>query len=469
MILLAEMSLLSALCHGIFAAEFLFYLLFHFVLVPRANRRNEPHVYRDYPVGQREKLLRRIFERIRDTCERTHRTSQEHKDVVQNFILQWFRENKASVAQRNSSVIFDKQYPLQKGDAPMAHESSNSNNPLVLLSVPLLTQTTTSSTDSSSLGSDSAMEDQDIICSDRVSYDGNVPLTAATTKEGENWAIPGLSKQDMDVFFAWGLFGKELHLLSDAEASELESFYPTIEEVCQGLHFFDADDDESTQQTREACSFIPRRPSLEDVNPIHRPLLVYLIILFIKSVICHAILIVLGFRRVQSQAGLVAWYRPARHDTCSLLPFLFFHGIAPAGLTFYLPMILHLIRDGRAAFLFENPPITYCSLGFDALTELETVQGVEEILSLTGFGASPLSLVGHSFGSCQLTWLLKSRQFVLLDPVTILLSEPDVMVSIVPMPVGFSSFQLTNNCWFCLLEQLSLLQRLLKDKDGGGF
>ena len=69
----------------------------------------------------------------------------------------------------------------------------------------------------------------------------------------------------------------------------------------------------------------------------------------------------------------------------------------------------------------------------------QTVNGIREILDncLDGPNAD-LALVGHSFGSVPLTWLLRSskmqdhiRQFVLLDPVVILLSKPDVMVNFV--------------------------------------
>jgi hypothetical protein len=64
------------------------------------------------------------------------------------------------------------------------------------------------------------------------------------------------------------------------------------------------------------------------------------------------------------------------------------------------------------------------------------VAGVKEALETHLDPNAGLALCGHSFWSCQLTWLLKSslrsriRQIVLVDPVTINLSESDVMVNL---------------------------------------
>ena len=125
------------------------------------------------------------------------------------------------------------------------------------------------------------------------------------------------------------------------------------------------------------------------------------------------------------------WHRGCVNS--NRLPLLFFHGIAPSGLTFYLPMVLAGIgMHGRSCFLFENRPIS-CPLGFRAFTEKETVAGVLEALDTHIDPHTNVSLVGHSFGSCPSTWLLHSplrdqiKKLALLDPVTILLSEPDVM------------------------------------------
>ena len=119
------------------------------------------------------------------------------------------------------------------------------------------------------------------------------------------------------------------------------------------------------------------------------------------------------------------------------MPMLFFHGIAPGGVVGYLPVVLYGLatEPKRPVFLFENVSIS-CMLDFKPLTEKQTVDGVLECLKRFGTNQHNLSLVGHSFGSCPIAWLLASKkleqqikQVVLLDPVAIALSEPDVMVN----------------------------------------
>jgi pimeloyl-ACP methyl ester carboxylesterase len=91
----------------------------------------------------------------------------------------------------------------------------------------------------------------------------------------------------------------------------------------------------------------------------------------------------------------------------------------------------------RDIFFFENKPVSY-SMCFDAVSEEDTVHGVLEAVE-KHVGASSernLTLCGHSLGSCQLTMMVKSpklrermQNLILIDPVSILLSEPDVMIN----------------------------------------
>ena len=67
------------------------------------------------------------------------------------------------------------------------------------------------------------------------------------------------------------------------------------------------------------------------------------------------------------------------------------------------------------------------------MKEPYTVQGIWEAVDDKVGSVRDVSVVGHSFGSCPITWLVHSahsariRQIVLVDPVSICLSEPDVM------------------------------------------
>jgi len=111
-----------------------------------------------------------------------------------------------------------------------------------------------------------------------------------------------------------------------------------------------------------------------------------------------------------------------------------FEGIAPGGSAIYLPMLLLSgVANDRPLYIFENKPVS-CHPSFDVLTEDETIVGVQEALERF-HPEGDIALMGHSFGSFQLTWLLYSplrdrvRQFALLDPVSILLSEPDLIIN----------------------------------------
>ena len=96
-------------------------------------------------------------------------------------------------------------------------------------------------------------------------------------------------------------------------------------------------------------------------------------------------------------------------------------------------MLFKLGGDGRPLFLFENPDINFCLFGGNPLNEHDTVQGIWEAVDHHQSSVQDVSLVGHSFGSCPVTWLVHSsnssriRQILLVDPVSICLSEPDVM------------------------------------------
>uniref|UniRef100_A0A7R9ZJM0 AB hydrolase-1 domain-containing protein n=1 Tax=Craspedostauros australis TaxID=1486917 RepID=A0A7R9ZJM0_9STRA len=74
--------------------------------------------------------------------------------------------------------------------------------------------------------------------------------------------------------------------------------------------------------------------------------------------------------------------------------------------------------------MFEPPP-----------SEQQTTSGVWEAVHRHLGSHAQVSVVGHSFGSCPITWLVHSpysykiRQIVLVDPVSILLSEPDVITN----------------------------------------
>ena len=203
-----------------------------------------------------------------------------------------------------------------------------------------------------------------------------------------------------------------------------------------------------TTTTTTTKKSLPRRLNLEYVNAWHRPFLIYFIVSILRTVLTRLILQYgLGFQRIHSTKvpGVTGWYRPSNVTATevssqSRIPMIFFHGIAPAGVFFYLPMLLlgsDIITRDRCCLLVDNYNIA-CTFKFEANSEQEMVEGVQDFID-TYFPnptTTPIAVCGHSFGSCVISWLFyhgspqlqKQIQLcVLLDPVTILLSDPNVM------------------------------------------
>ena len=249
------------------------------------------------------------------------------------------------------------------------------------------------------------------------------------------WTIEELGRTDMEHLLAWAAFGKHLPDLSKDELVDLERIFTGILNRF-GLFFLPG----STQK------YFAKQMGLENVNVTHRPLLVYVLVDCLR--LFTAIwLLLLGFCRFQSQSGLTGWFRPA---TCSNneLPLAFFHGLAPAGLTFYLGFALRgLAADGRAVFLFENPAISMSLFaGFRPLSHSETVRGVQEIVERFLGSEAGIAVVGHSFGTVPVTWLMydeimrrRIRQTVLLDPITVLLVTCELMNTFLYEPDGIAA------------------------------
>lgn len=241
-----------------------------------------------------------------------------------------------------------------------------------------------------------------------------------------------LYKEDVDDFFAWAFFGKKHFTLLPWELQELDKIYDILQRETK-VHFPKKPECPKRRQSESHHLATPRCMTLEPVNAIHRPLLVYLLVGFLK-IIGGLLLRLLGYQRLVASTGLVGWYKQGK--SASHMPLMFFHGIAPGGLVLYLPMLIFGLatEPERSVFLFENRSIS-CSMDFHPLTEQQSVEGIMELVNGQIGPVQPVSVVGHSFGSCPITWLVASEmskrihQIVLLDPVAILLSEPDVMVN----------------------------------------
>lgn len=390
------------------AIEINFYFVYKYHLVPRANRITEPQPVRAFGCqdgNDRFMLMRRILDRLERTCAAT---GEDIFQACANYMALWFRFEPHKGK--------DKHHPKPP---PMRRVS-----------------TVTTDSDTSSRGTSDDEGDND---SDSEWEDITEKLAFTPPNTGElmlsdskldgcyktnvfKWALHTLHYDDVNDLLSCFFMGKPLEVLSEWETVQLKKLFDYLE------NNFDL----KVKPGRNPAT-TPRLLILDEVTAWHRPLAVYA---GIYAMQCGkaASLWMLGFRHFVTKTGLGYWYRPATVKENAPNPLLFFHGIAPGGSSIYIPMLLAgVATDGRALFIFENKSVS-CHPSFDVVTEDETIEGVEEALAKF-YPSGDIALLGHSFGSFQLTWMIYSplreriRQYALLDPVSILLSEPDLIVN----------------------------------------
>jgi len=402
-------------------AEVAFYIYFRTAMVPYANQIIPPTEYRDYG-RDRHKLIIRILERVARTAKANNRDELEE---TAKYLMQWFE--------------------YVPGHLERSGQGSKAIKVDGVLSKPtLLPRLSESSVESSfySSGTESEESDAEQMIDDRVSDD-----EASTTSVDEDdsrrdlsnhimnqyadydaasgsWTVTVLGKDDIDDFMAWGFFGKFVKDLVEWEIDEMDRCYRVFENM-YGIVF---------KPGRSPNYRLRHLLSLEPCLAMHRPLVFYAKVMTMKW--CASQLFRLaGFSRYLTESGVVCWHKPAADDAYSrkLLPLCLFHGVGPGGHAFYtLMVLLGLNRTGRAIFVFENHSVA-CTLNFKAFSEQELIAGVKEMIDRFCGVRHDVALMGHSFGSSALTWLLHSemrpriRQMVILEPVSIMLSEADVI------------------------------------------
>lgn len=241
-----------------------------------------------------------------------------------------------------------------------------------------------------------------------------------------------LKRGNTNEFLCWAFFSVPYSTAQSSPEMQnaLNDFYHILE-TRAGLSF----------EVGNNPYYTPRSFTFEKVKALYRPFYVYLAVALMRAS-ANIMLYFLGFRQYTCKRGLKYWHRPAKQKELGSSPFLLFHGIAPGGYAPYLPMIFFGILRGdlshahRDIFLFENKPVSY-AMCLTALSEDDTVHGVLEAINLhLPRTVHNLTLFGHSFGSCQVTWMIKCPEIknrissmILCDPVSILLSDADVVVN----------------------------------------
>lgn len=400
-------------------AEINFYIVYKFYLVPRANELTEPQPVRAFGCqdgNDRFMLLRRILDRLERTCAAT---GEDMFQACAHYMTFWFRfephkgqdkkHPRPPPMRRVSTITTDSDTSSRGGGSMSDAEDDDDNN--------------------NNEDSDSDGEWEDLVPHQSVFAPKNGELMWNDSRRDGcyktnifKWALHTLHYDDVNELLSCFFMGKKVEDLSPAEGVQLKKLFDYLE------NNFDL----KCKPGRNPAT-TPRLLILDQVTAWHRPLAVYAGVYGMqlgKSVVLR----MLGFQYHVTTQGLEYWYRAATVKENAPNPLLFFHGIAPGGSSIYLPMLLAgVANDGRALFIFENKSIS-CHPSFDVITEDETIEGVEEALAKF-YPKGDIALMGHSFGSFQLTWMIYSplrariRQFALLDPVSILLSEPDLIVN----------------------------------------
>jgi len=115
---------------------------------------------------------------------------------------------------------------------------------------------------------------------------------------------------------------------------------------------------------------------------------------------------------------------PAREQ---LPPVVFVHGLG-CGLSPYLDFVRRLTSLRREIFVIELPEVSQACVG----SSLPPDSMAQAIACMLGeFGHKRATFLAHSYGTFVLSWVIRRRpdlvaKVVMIDPVNVLLSQPDV-------------------------------------------
>jgi pimeloyl-ACP methyl ester carboxylesterase len=215
------------------------------------------------------------------------------------------------------------------------------------------------------------------------------------------------------------MFGIKENQLSAEKMSKISEAYEIVCERC-GLHPRPG----NNPDVKHICM------TWEDVHYIHRPLLLYVsngIVGIIVTTFCFRLR---GYQYFEFQ-GLRYWYHAGSSASSSSMdPLIFLHGITPGWLA-YASLIFKLSVN-RPTFLIEIDAIKIKSMNFSMPSPEKFGRIVRQILHRHQYQKA--SVVGHSFGSITAGWIVRYypeivSHITLIDPVSLLLSLPDVAYS----------------------------------------
>lgn len=221
------------------------------------------------------------------------------------------------------------------------------------------------------------------------------------------------------AFISWAMFGKHLKDINDEEQPYLSYLvdevcrrYPSIRNLKPGFN----PNVKHTNFTLERVPYIPR------------PLFLYVLAGLNEFVWNTLILRTSGFQSFE-MSGVNYWIRPGSVN-CNQPPLMLFHGISP-GWSLYL-LLVKFMAGNRTVVLIDFDAIKIKSMVFFMPTIENFCESVYKITKRHQL--APVSIIAHSFGSITSGWYVRRHpdtvcHIALIDPVSILLSFPEVAYS----------------------------------------
>lgn len=229
---------------------------------------------------------------------------------------------------------------------------------------------------------------------------------------------------NMESFLAWAMFCKHYKDISDSEKAKVEHVlqvarkrFPAVRDTKPG--------------NNDKLKHISM--TLDPIPYIHFPLLSYVCFGLMEAVVNVFSFRLRGFQKLEC-GGLTYWFK--RGSTASSRkPLVFFHGISP-GWSAYCCFV-HALASDRTMVLVDVDSIKIKSMSFYMPSPEQFSNSLGRILDRHRI--STTHVVGHSFGSITAAWLLRHQahrisQLTLIDPVSILLTLPDVAYNFLYKP-----------------------------------
>ncbi|KAI9290607.1 hypothetical protein K502DRAFT_359680 [Neoconidiobolus thromboides FSU 785] len=219
-----------------------------------------------------------------------------------------------------------------------------------------------------------------------------------------------ISVQQCQEFFAWLFYNNYLEKLSEKQSQSIQQ----LTEKIQFLSGISLKKVNSEKEKRQAM-----RLTLDKLNVLFKPLLVYLIIFLLQSRM-SIFLLLNGFQYNHHNESKYSYYvyEPINPDNTKDTLF-FINGIGP-GLS-YLKKICELKQS------YPNRKIIMLELKYITITPTTYINTIEDTLNFMNVicerhNIQKISLIGHSYGTFICSWLMKHckeriSKLTLIDPV----------------------------------------------------